>query len=212
MKSRILIQLALVWGLAGTVIAQDQAPGAVESAVGDRVEGAVEETASGSAYAAETMEHVEATAYPVPELIAEEEVSDNRYLIQEQHREQYRQEMLRDPNREALLNNVRSVQQQQVEALMRAAEEQLAQQQAPQESPQQTSAQEALETTAADPVTTEQAPAAALTQSVSEAPEAVRESSLAPAVLPEQEADREAPANEIQREQNQESVSEQEPS
>ncbi|AQQ66261.1 hypothetical protein Mag101_00300 [Microbulbifer agarilyticus] len=196
MKSRILIHLAVVWGLAGTVIAQDQAPAAVE------------ETASGSAYAAETMEHVEATAYPVPQLIAEEEVSDNKYLIQEQHREQYRQEMLRDPNREALLNNVRSTQQQQVEALMRAAEEQLAQQQAPQEMP----TQEELETSAADAATTEQAPAGALTQSVSDSSEGSRETSLTPAVLPEQEADRETPANEIQLEQEQENTSEQEPS
>ncbi|GAB2515826.1 hypothetical protein [Microbulbifer agarilyticus] len=200
MKSRILIHLAVVWGLTGTVIAQDQAPAAVA------------ENTSGSAYAAETMEHVEATAYPVPQLIAEEEVSDNKYLIQEQHREQYRQEMLRDPNREALLNNVRSMQQQQVEALMRAAEEQLAQQQAPQETP----TQEELETTAADPATTEQAPAGALTQSVSDSSETqretARETSLTPAVLPEQEADRETPVNEIQLEREQENTSEQEPS
>ncbi|MCA0893609.1 hypothetical protein [Microbulbifer agarilyticus] len=192
MKSRILIHLAVVWGLAGAAVAQGQAPTATE------------ETTNGSAYAAETMEHVEATAYPVPELIAEEEVSDNKYLIQEQHREQYRQEMLRDPNRKALLNNVRSMQQQQVEALMREAEEQLAQQQAPQETP----TQEELETSA----TTEQAPAEALTQSVSDSSESTGETSLTPAVLPDQEADRETPANEIQLEQEQANTSEEEPS
>ncbi|MBY6211374.1 hypothetical protein KUV95_07395 [Microbulbifer agarilyticus] len=196
MKSRILIHLAVVWGLAGAAVAHGQAPTATE------------ETTNGSAYAAETMEHVEATAYPVPELIAEEEVSDNKYLIQEQHREQYRQEMLRDPNRKALLNNVRSMQQQQVEALMREAEEQLAQQQAPQETP----TQEELETSAADAATTEQAPAAALTQSVSDSSESTGETSLTPAVLPEQEADRETPANEIQLEQEQANTSEEEPS
>ncbi|WP_043319820.1 hypothetical protein [Microbulbifer sp. HZ11] len=122
MKSHLFIPLALVLGFNGT-------------AFGEGADQQVPRTQAntGSAYAAETMEHVETSTYAVPEVLSEAKTVSNVYLVEEQNREQYRQEMLKEQNRRALLDNVRSVQIQQVKAFLKPAQEtqQVAQESAP---------------------------------------------------------------------------------
>lgn len=116
MKSHLFISrelaLALALGIAG-------------AAYGEQAEqnDQPQQTNAGSAYAAETMEHLEAVAYPVPELITEEATATNKYLTEEQTREQFRQELLLEHNRKALLDNVRNAQLQQVKAFVREGQE-----------------------------------------------------------------------------------------
>ena len=92
--------------------------------------------------APEAIEHVEVVAYPVPEVTTTEEETD-RYLVDEQFREQRRQDLLRKPNRRALMSSMHTRQLQQLEAFRVAGERQageaLAQDQAAQatQKPQQ---------------------------------------------------------------------------
>ena len=114
MKSHLLIPLALALGIAGTAYGEAQNQNESLSEHHDQ--------SASSAFAAETMEHVETNTYAVPETAGEEESDANPYLVDEQNREQYRQDMLREHNRRELLRNVRSTQTRQLEALLQEPE------------------------------------------------------------------------------------------
>ncbi|WP_160151813.1 hypothetical protein [Microbulbifer sp. ALW1] len=123
MKSRLFVPLALALGIAGAAAAQDQSH---NDSTGETVQ-------PSSAYAAETMEHLEAVAHPVPDLVTEENADTNKRLVEEQNREQYRQDMLREHNRRALMTSVHTSQQQQVKAFMAEGQQEQEQQQVVQE-------------------------------------------------------------------------------
>lgn len=69
----------------------------------------------------EAIEHVEVVAYPVPVVPTVEKETD-KYLVDEQFREQRRQDLLRKPNRGALMSSMHTRQLQQLEAFRIAGE------------------------------------------------------------------------------------------
>ncbi|MCQ3829900.1 hypothetical protein HXX02_10630 [Microbulbifer elongatus] len=131
MKSHLIIPLVLTLGFSGAALGD-----------GADQQDLHRQKAAGSAYAAETMEHIETNTYQVPEVARQEGSTANSYLVEEQNREQYRQEMLKQKNRRALLSNVRSAQMQQVKAFLEEAQqsEQVAQESVP-EAPAEATAQ-----------------------------------------------------------------------
>lgn len=78
--------------------------------------------ATGTETGPETLEHVEAVGYPVPEVAADEEEEADKLLAAEQFREKIRQEIRREPNRRALMNSVRDQQIQLLETFRIAGE------------------------------------------------------------------------------------------
>ncbi|WP_299597988.1 hypothetical protein [uncultured Microbulbifer sp.] len=115
MEPRIILPGLLACALSCAAFAAEQTD--LEART-DLTTGVTTETQS------EAIEHVEAVAYPVPEVTTTENETDRR-LLDEQFREKIRQEIRRAPNRQALINSVQKQQKQLLEALRTAGERQI---------------------------------------------------------------------------------------